>query len=133
MTNASKTVLESFQIRKTKKQKAAFRDWLTEELRQMGYTVTVEKGFAARNVVAGDPDSAEVLLTAHYDTCPRLPFPNFITPRNLFWYLLYQLVLIVPLGALAIGAEIGTILLWAFPSARSDYLPVSLLHLNEFR
>jgi len=112
MTDASKTILESFQIRKTKKQKAAFRDFLTEELKQMGYTAVVEKGFAARNVVVGDPDNAKVLLTAHYDTCPRLPFPNFITPRNMFWYILYQFVLIIPMGIFAIGAEVGTILLW---------------------
>jgi len=112
MTEFSKHILENFQIRKTRKQKAAFRDALTEELRRLGYTVTVEKGFAARNVVAGDPDGAEVLLTAYYDTCPRLPFPNFITPRNMLWYILYQFVLIIPMGVLAIGAEVGTILLW---------------------
>jgi hypothetical protein len=48
----------------------------------------VEKAsFGGRNIVIGNPDTAKVLYTAHYDTCARLPFPNFITPKNIFIYL----------------------------------------------
>ena len=65
-------------------------------LEAAGYTPHVENGFAAKNVVAGGPETAKVLFSAHYDTCAVLPFPNFITPRNLFFYLCYQLMLVVP-------------------------------------
>lgn len=98
MTRASQQVREKFEIRKTKKQKQAFRDWLCQTLEREGFDVRVEhhKGiFASDNVVVGDPEQAKLLLTAHYDTCATLPFPNFITPRNLVWYLLYQLLIVV--------------------------------------
>ena len=49
----------------------------------------------------GDPESADVVFTAHYDTCARLPFPNFITPKNLIVYLLYQLLILLPFFAAA--------------------------------
>lgn len=97
MTEQSKKVLAEMQVRKSKKQKADFRVWLCGELEAAGYAPTVEKGFAARNVVVGDPDRARVLLTAHYDTQPVLPVPNFITPRNLIFYLLYQVAIVLPL------------------------------------
>lgn len=92
MTNQSQTILETYQIRKSRKQKEAFRAWLCDELEKAGYAPRIEKGFAAKNVVAGDPDAAKVIFSAHYDTCAVLPIPNFITPRNMFFYLLYQLL-----------------------------------------
>ena len=58
------------------------------------------------NIVVGDPDAADVIFTAHYDTCAVLPLPNFITPRNLLWYLLYQLLLCLPMLLFAIAAEV---------------------------
>jgi len=112
MTALSRKIMEEYQIRKTKKQKQNFRHWLCGELEKLGYAPRVESGNFSHNVVVGDPEKAKVIYTAHYDTCAVLPFPNFITPRNFFWYLLYQLVLLVPMFALAIGAEIGTIFLW---------------------
>mgnify|MGYP002508405661 CR=1 FL=1 len=71
--------------------------WLCGELEKAGCAPSVETCFAAKNVVAGDPEKAKVIFSAHYDTCAVLPFPNFITPRNLFFYLCYQLMLVVPL------------------------------------
>ena len=112
MTALSQKILTDFQVRKSKKQKENFRGWLCGELEKLGYAPTVEKGNFSHNVVVGDPESAKVIFTAHYDTCAVLPFPNFITPRSLFWYLLYQLVLLIPMSILAIGAEVGTIFLW---------------------
>ncbi len=112
MTDLSRTILEKYQIRKTKQQKADFRQWLCGELKQLGYTPREERGGGSRNLVVGDPEKARVIFSAHYDTCAVLPVPNFITPRNLLWYLLYQLVLVAIMFALAIAAEIGLLLLW---------------------
>ena len=97
MTAQSNKIMAEMQVRKSKKQKKNFRAWLCGELEAAGYAPTVEKGFAARNVVVGDPDKAQVLLTAHYDTQPVLPIPNFITPRNLFFFVLYQIAIVLPL------------------------------------
>ncbi len=49
----------------------------------------------SRNIVIGDPEKAETVFTAHYDTCPVMPFPNFITPLNIPVYILYQLLITV--------------------------------------
>ena len=97
MSPISRQILQDFQVRKTRKQKEAFRAWLCGVLERAGYTPHVENGFGARNVVVGDPEAAGLIFSAHYDTCAVLPVPNFITPRNFFFYLCYQLLLIVPL------------------------------------
>lgn len=61
----------------------------------LGYPVAIEKGrMGAHNIVIGDPTTARYLVTAHYDTCAHLPFPNFITPCNLFVYLAYQIFVV---------------------------------------
>ena len=108
MTEQSKKVLAEMQVRKSRRQKEGFRAWLCHELEAAGYAPAVEEGFAARNVVAGDPDKAKVLLTAHYDTQAVLPVPNFITPRNPFFFVLYQVLIVLPLF-LAVGLAEGLI------------------------
>lgn len=95
MTQTTKDIFEKYQVRKTKKQKADFREYVRSTAEENGYTYREEKGyFGSKNIVVGDPDNAKVIYTAHYDTCPRLPFPNFITPKNIFIYLLYQIALV---------------------------------------
>lgn len=85
-------VLSQFPVRKSKKQKAAFRAAVQSYLEGLDYTVTEERGsYGSRNLIIGDPEQAKYLVTAHYDTCARLPFPNFITPCNFLPYLGYQL------------------------------------------
>ncbi len=113
MTEAAKTVLTAYEVRKTKGQKEAFRAFLCRELEQLGYEPRVESGrslVTSHNVVAGDPEKARVLLTAHYDTCAVLPFPNFITPRNLPVFLLYQLAVAAVILILAAAVETAVLL-----------------------
>ena len=109
------TLVEKFPIRKSGKQKTAFRTWFLGWAQEQGYTAeaTKPKGmFRSSNVVVGDPETAEVTFTAHFDTPACMFVPNFITPRNVLVYILYQL-LIVPIllipGALT-GALMGHIL-----------------------
>ncbi len=108
MTETTKTIFETYEIRKTKKQKSAFITYVKSVADANGYAFRVEKGsFGARNIVIGDPEAAKVIYTAHYDTCPRLPFPNFITPKNFLIYFLYQiavsvLFILLPIGALTV-------------------------------
>ena len=85
-------VLREFPIRKGKARKQAFRAAVRSYGEGLGYPCREEKApFGARNIIFGDPERADYLVTAHYDTPPRLPFPNFITPCNLGIYLAYQI------------------------------------------
>ena len=115
MTETTKEIFEKYQIRKNKKQKSAFIEYVKHLATDQGYTVHVEKGmFGARNIVVGDPSRAKVVYTAHYDTCPVLPFPNFITPKCIVLYLLYQVGIIFGIfAAVAIGVGVLTVLVEA--------------------
>ena len=110
MTSTTKEILENHQIRKTRKQKTAFINWLRPILERDGWTVREEKGsFGVRNIVIGDPDKAKIIYTAHYDTCVRLPFPNLITPKSIPLYILYQIVMtaVILLSAFAFAFICG--------------------------
>lgn len=99
MTPLSETILANWQVRKTRKQKTAFIEFMQSQIPGL----QVEQGGFGnnRNLVLGDVKTAKVLLTAHYDTCARLPFPNFITPKNFLVYLGYSLLLCIPFGLIA--------------------------------
>ena len=127
--NTPMDVVKNYPVRKSKKQKQAFRADVTQWLQNLGYPVCEEEGsFHSRNLVIGDPQRARYLVTAHYDTCARLPFPNLITPCNFWTFLLYQvfICLMLMLPAMAVGGlvvyllhsfDIGyflfVVLLWA--------------------
>lgn len=89
-------VLNAFPVRKSKQQKQQFRDAVQSYLKSIGYDSIIEKGsMGAKNVVIGNPETAQYLITAHYDTPAGLPFPNLITPCNFLPFLGYQLALTV--------------------------------------
>ncbi len=97
MNSLSKKILESYQVRKNKKQKLAFIEFIKENFPQ----ATVEEGgfIKCRNIVIGDPEKAKVIFSAHYDTCAQLPFPNLIFPRNFFFSFLYSFLICIPVFA----------------------------------
>lgn len=110
MLQSAYDILTAFPVRKSKKQKEQFRQEVQAYFQSLGYSSQVESGsFGSKNVVAGDPEKAKYLVTAHYDTCARMLIPNLITPRNFWLFLCYQLlvclILIVP--SLAVGALAG--------------------------
>lgn len=92
MTDISETILKDHMVRKTKEQKTRFIDYMKSVFPEL----TVEEDKKNRNLILGDPASAKILLTAHYDTCVKMPFPNFITPTNFWIYLGYQLLIVIP-------------------------------------
>lgn len=96
MRETTKEIFDKYEVRKTRQEKTAFIEFTLDFAKKNGYDAHVESGsFKSRNIVIGDPKTAKVTYTAHYDTCPRLPFPNFITPKNIFIYVLYQILLTV--------------------------------------
>ena len=130
MTETTRKVFDTYQVRKTKKQKSAFIQYVKEQAEAGGYTCRVEKGMlGARNIVIGEPDAARVVYTAHYDTCPRLPFPNFITPKNIWIYLLYQvaLVLLLMIPVFLVSVGIGFVVGWIGAVVDMDGDTVALL------
>ena len=101
-------VFRDFPVRKTKKQKQAFREAVQSYAEQLGYPCTVESGsLGSRNLVIGNPEQADYLVTAHYDTCARLPIPNFLTPCNFWPFLLWQVVLVLLILGVCILMGLG--------------------------
>ena len=91
MRELSKSILSNYQVRKTHKQKTAFIELLKNELKDRQIIVETGGITKCRNIIVGDIEQAEFILGAHYDTQPVLPFPNFLTPKNIPAYLLYVL------------------------------------------
>lgn len=87
----SKGVLEHHLVRKNKQQKEQFFRYLKENLPDVE-NIEVEKVDGNSNIVIGDINSAKYVFTAHYDT-PATMFiiPNFLTPKNIFMFILYQI------------------------------------------
>jgi len=104
-------VFGRFEVRKTVKQKEDFAQWVCEYAAQLGYRTDIERSgkiVDTRNIIFGDLSKAKTLITAHYDTCARLPFPNFMTPQCWPMILLTQVLLPVALFlALGFGAGYG--------------------------
>ncbi len=102
------TLLKAYQVRKTKAQKTAFLAWAGAEIAAMGYEARVEEyddTFKSRNLIVGNPDTAKVIYTAHYDTQPVMPLPNRAHPKSYGATLLFQLPLL--LFFVALGFMIG--------------------------
>ena len=99
--------LQHFPVRKTKKQKQQFRDAVQSYLKTIGYDSTIEKGsMGAKNIVIGNPESAQYLVTAHYDTPVNMFLPNLVTPCNLAVYSFYQVLIVGLFITLSIGAGV---------------------------
>lgn len=96
-------ILQDYEVRKSNKEKTAFIDYIKTRLKSAGYDVEKdikieEKGkgiLRSRNIVVGNPKTAKVLFTAHYDTCAVIPFPNLMTPTNPVLFIVFQLFLVV--------------------------------------
>lgn len=100
-------VRTAYPVRKSQKQKQAFREDVQALAKSWSYESRVEKGtFGARNLILGDPATAKYLVTAHYDTCARLLFPNLITPTNFWIFMAYQLAMAAVMLALPLVVSV---------------------------
>ncbi len=108
MSDVLSVLLEKYQVRRTKKQKDDFIVYAKAAAHSAGYPLEEEtvKGplFTSRNLIAGDPEKARVIFTAHYDTCARMPYPNLVYPQSRIISFLAQMPLILALVALAFAA-----------------------------
>ncbi len=102
ITEIKDEIFEKYQVRKSKKQKTAFIEYIKDLCEEKGIPCEVEEKDFSRNIVMGtSPADSEVVMTAHYDTCAKMIIPNFITPKNFLFYLVYQLLLIGSIIAVA--------------------------------
>ena len=112
-------ILQEYEVRKSNKEKTKFIDYIKSRLSNAGYEesdiVIEEKGkglFWTRNIVVGNPKTAKVFFTAHYDTCAVIPFPNLMTPTNPFLFILFQVLLTVLIFAMCIVFTVIFLLLF---------------------
>ena len=95
-----KELLARHQVRRSKKQKEAFEAYAASLCRTQGYELRGENCanlLKSRNLIAGDPDKARIIFTAHFDTCARSLFPNLVFPQRKGLTLLAQMPLLLTL------------------------------------
>lgn len=103
MTQTQQQILNNYQVRKTKEQKANFRVWLNDHLKQLNYTVT-EEAYSKKgtNIIVGDLEKAQVVLSAHYDTPPNFFFPVIMAFSNWISFLLSQFFILIPIACFCV-------------------------------
>ena len=101
MLNMPMDVLRKHPVRKSRKQKQAFRNAVEDYANNLGYTFQTEKG-RSKNIVIGDADQAKYLVSAHYDTGAVLPAANRIYADNGLFYVINQLYIGIQLTILPI-------------------------------
>ncbi len=102
-------LMQQFPVRRTSKQKADFRAWFLQTVKEMGYAAQEENPKGHKNLVLGNPEQARVTLTAHYDTPARAFLANVMFPCSKLHFVLRQVYMIgmmIGLGAL-VGVPVG--------------------------
>ena len=84
MIDTPMDVLKNHPVRRTMKQKKAFRASVQSYLERQGYSVREEGRGKVKNLVFGDPETARFLITAHYDTPAAAWDPQIQMPCNRF-------------------------------------------------
>ena len=129
MTKSAETRLDTYQVRKTKKQKQAFIHWLTNHLLELGYSLQVDTySKSGNNLIVGDVASAEIILGAHYDTQPNALFPMALGFSNWLSFCASQLITVLPFLVLL---GLHALLTSFFPAVRG-FFPVVLLLYSAF-
>ena len=89
MSDFADRITREFPVRRKPEEKERFRLFLVGALREMGYHAELQTretalqfGGRVTNVVAGDPETAKLLLIAHYDTPLRPLLPPLIAPTR---------------------------------------------------
>lgn len=104
-------ITDLFPVRRSQAQKQAFRQWVSGEIADLGWKAKIEQNDKGRqqNLVVGDPEHAEIIFTAHYDTPANILLPDIQIPRNYPVYLLHQIAIIggMLLLSLLAGAAAG--------------------------
>jgi len=112
LQNTKDIIISKYGIRFFPKQKKKFREYVKEEMKNLGWDSNTIKG----NIVVGDVDKAEYVFTAHYDTPGKIPayirllfrlFGNtsfvLLPLAILILYIVYVTIIAVIIDSYAIG------------------------------
>jgi hypothetical protein len=90
-------------------------------LEARGYGVALEESgwIKSRNIIVGDVREAKIIVTAHYDTCAQLPFPNYIFPQRIGVYIAWQLLIAAACTAACLIFQLAVYALTGRPSIAS--------------
>lgn len=91
MRDSSKILLDKYQVRKSKEQKKSFINWLEDYLEKYDYTLQQDTYKTGINLIVGNVEESELILTAHYDTQPNFFIPIFMGISNYFSFFISQL------------------------------------------
>ena len=122
--NILEKILASHPIRRTDPQKQAFRDYVKSHCEEYKLPCEVEELEKNQNIVIGDPKTAKVILTAHYDTPARSLFPNLLIPKNTVLRLLYHISYPLLMAVVALAISYGIVTL---SGNRDTWLPLYLV------
>lgn len=96
MNKFADRMAKDFPVRCKAQEKEKFRLWLMGTLKEMGYHPALQSkdsllnfGGQVTNVVVGDPETAKLIFTAHYDTGIKTVFPPLIMPTRPLTAFLY--------------------------------------------
>ena len=103
-----------FPVRRSAEEKKEFRSYMLSEAEEMGLHSSVETTLDGKNdnVIIGDPKSAKIVLTAHYDTPAPSLFPNIMIPRNIPLFFAYQMLPVIVLLAIALSVSYLVGIVW---------------------
>ena len=122
-----KYLLTVYPVRRTSGQKAECRQWILRELKRAGWRPREEtygKLNGSVNIVAGDPDRANVFLCTHYDTASRMLLPDFVSPTNVAAHVAYHFTAALLLAAAAFALALAV----SFPLNKPELmLPLFLI------
>ncbi|MFI3252056.1 MAG: M28 family peptidase [bacterium] len=90
MIELSENIIKNHVIRNTYQEKTNFINLISEN-----YNTTIQenKKTKSRNIIIGDVTTAKVIYTAHYDTPNVLPIKSIITPQNIPFFIISQLLI----------------------------------------
>ena len=105
---------EKFGVRRKDEEKKAFREFVLGEAEKMGLSAKVETTCDGKNenVIVGDPERANVMFTAHYDTPAASLFPNIMIPRNIPLFFAYQMLPVMFMLAIALSISYLVGMVW---------------------
>ena len=107
----AETIVEKYQVRKTRRQKTEFIDFMQQSF--PGIRVEKSGLFGSRNLIYGDIEKADVIFTAHYDTVVENMLPNLIMPYAAWLKVPYMLLVIAPMVIVMLAVKFGMLALGA--------------------
>lgn len=119
---------KNYPVRRSAAEKERFARYVLDQVTGRGIAARIETTADGKNnnIIIGDPTTAKVVCTAHYDTPASALFPNLMIPRNKGLYLLCQFIPIILILAVAIGGGLLVASQFSQPG-RDDFMAFFLL------